>query len=69
MLPSARLFRPPSFGMAALLREHGVLTNLFRAMKCISIDAEIGHRAGTFSAIIKKAMASNSAMPSWPRQL
>jgi hypothetical protein len=41
MLPSARLFRPPSFGMAALLREHGVLTNLFRAMKCISDEMHL----------------------------
>lgn len=39
----------------ALLREHGVLTNLIRAMKCISIDAEIGHRAGEFLRDYRKS--------------
>jgi predicted nucleic acid-binding protein len=39
----------------ARLREHGVLTNLFRAMKCISIDAEIGHRAGDFLRDYRKS--------------
>jgi predicted nucleic acid-binding protein len=39
----------------ALLREHSVLTNLFRAMKCISIDAEIGRRAGEFLREYRKS--------------
>jgi predicted nucleic acid-binding protein len=32
----------------ALPREHHMLTNLFRALICVSIDAETGHKAGEF---------------------
>jgi predicted nucleic acid-binding protein len=32
----------------ALPREHDLLSNLFRALVCISIDAEIGRKAGDF---------------------
>jgi predicted nucleic acid-binding protein len=39
----------------ALPREHGILANLFRAMKCISIDAEIGHKAGEFLRDYRKS--------------
>jgi predicted nucleic acid-binding protein len=36
-------------------REHEILTNLFQAMSCVSIDAQIGHRAGEFLRDYRKS--------------
>jgi predicted nucleic acid-binding protein len=39
----------------ALPREQGVLTNLFRALICVSIDAETASKAGEFLREYRKS--------------
>jgi predicted nucleic acid-binding protein len=39
----------------ALPREYAVLTNLFRTMNCVSIDVDIGHKAGEFLRDYRKS--------------
>lgn len=39
----------------ALPREHNVLTNLFRVITCLPVDAEIGRTAGEFLRSYRKS--------------
>jgi predicted nucleic acid-binding protein len=39
----------------AVPREHDMLTNLFRALVCVPIDAKTGHKAGDFLRTYSKS--------------